>query len=50
MKHRAYDTVRFQKLLDKAKAAITELEAQNEGDDDPTPTHLPKQLRPAARL
>jgi len=47
---RTYNAVTLQKLLDRTEAAIAELEAQNEGGDDPPPPRLPKQLRRAERL
>ena len=34
---RTYNAVTLQKLLDRTEAAIAELEAQNEGGDDPRP-------------
>lgn len=42
---RTYNAVTLQKLLDRTEAAIAELEAQNEGGDDPPPPRLPEQLR-----
>ena len=42
---RTYNAVTLQKLLDRTEAAIAELEAQNEGGDDPPPPRLPEWLR-----
>ena len=47
---RTYNAVTLQKLLDRTEAAIAELEAQNEGGDDPPPPRLPEQLSRAERL
>ena len=47
---RTYNAVTLQKLLDRTEAAIAELEAQNEGGDDPPPPRLPEQLRRAEGL
>ena len=47
---RTYNAVTLQKLLDRTEAAIGELEAQNEGGDDPPPPRLPEQLRRAEGL
>jgi hypothetical protein len=48
--YRTYNAVTLQKLLDRTEAAIAELEAQNEGGDDPPPPRLPEQLRRAEGL
>ena len=42
---RTYNAATLQKLLDRTEAATAELEAQNEGGDDPPMARLPKQLR-----
>ena len=47
---RTYDAVGLQKLLDRTETTIAELEAQNEGGDDPSPPRLPEQLRRAEGL
>ena len=47
---RTYDATGLQKLLDRTETAIAELEAQNEGGDDPPPPRLPQQLRRAEGL
>lgn len=47
---RTYNAVTLQKLLDRTEAAIAELEAQNEGGDDPPPPRLPEKLRRAEGL
>ena len=47
---RTYDSVGLQKLLDRTETAIAELEAQNEGGDDPPPPRLPEKLRQAQGL
>ena len=47
---RTYNAVTLQKLLDRTEAAIAELEAQNEGGDDPPPPRLPQRLRRAEGL
>ena len=47
---RTYNAVTLQKLLDRTETAIAELEAQNEGGDDPPPPRLPEQLRRAEGL
>jgi transposase len=49
-RHRTFDAAGLQKLLDRTEAAIAELEAQNEGGDDPPPPRLPEQLRRAEGL
>ncbi len=49
-RERTYDAVGLQKLLDRTEAAIAELEAQNEGGDDPPPPRLPEKLRQAQGL
>jgi len=40
-----YDATGLQRLLDRTEAAITELEAQNETDDTPSPPRLPDELQ-----
>jgi len=47
---RTYDGDGLQRLLDRVEAAIAELEAQNEGGDDPSPARLPKELEQAQAL
>ena len=47
---RTYNAMTLQRLLDRTEAAIAELEAQNEGGDDPPPPRLPEQLRRAEGL
>ena len=47
---RTYNAVKLQKLVDRTEAAIAELEAQNEGGDDPLPSRLPERLRRAEGL
>lgn len=42
---RTYDSEGLQRLLDRVEAVIVELEAQNEGGDDPSPAHLPEELQ-----
>ena len=49
-KDRTYDAVQLARLLERTEAAIAELEAQNEGGDDPPPPRLPEQLTQAQRL
>jgi transposase len=43
-KERTYDAARLKKLLERTEAAITDLEAQNETEDDPPPPRLPDVL------
>ncbi len=45
-----HDRDGLQRLLERTEAAITELEAQNVTDDDPTPPRLPKELGRAQAL
>lgn len=47
---RTYDSDGLKRLLDRADAAISELEAQNERGDDPTPPRLPEELQEAQAL
>ena len=47
---RVYDREGLGRLFLRADAAILDLEAQNEGGDDPPPPNLPEELRPAQRL
>ena len=47
---RTYDAAGLHRLLERAGAAIAELEAQNEGGDDPPPPKLPKELARAQGL
>lgn len=49
-RQRTYDAAGLQKLLQRTDAAIAELEAQNEGGDDPPPPRLPEHLAQAQRL
>ena len=49
-RNRTYDARGLQKLLDRAEAAIAELEAQNESGNDPPPPKLPEQLQRARGL
>jgi transposase len=43
-KDRTYDAEGLAKLLERTEKAIAELEAQNEGGDEPPPPRLPQQL------
>ena len=45
-----YDAAGLERLLAKAEAAIENLEAQNEGGDDPPPPRLPAELQQAQAL
>ena len=45
-----YDMVKLERLLAKTEAAIGDLEAQNEGADDPPPPRLPAELQRAQAL
>lgn len=47
---RTYDSDGLKRLLDRADAAISELEAQNERGDDPTLPRLPEELQEAQAL
>jgi len=47
---RTYDEKGLRKLLERTEAAIAELEAQNEGGDDPPPPRLPVELASAQAL
>ncbi len=47
---RVYDRAGLEQLLERADKAILDLEAQNEGGDDPPPPSLPKELRQADQL
>lgn len=47
---RTYDEPTLDQLLERADAAISDLESQNEGGDDPPPPNLPVELRQAQRL
>jgi len=47
---RTHDAAGLRRLLDRVEAAIVELEAQNEGGDDPLPARLPEQLQTAQSL
>ncbi len=47
---RVYDRAGLEQILERADAAILDLEAQNEGGDDPPPPNLPEELRQAQRL
>ena len=49
-KYRTYDAAQLERLLERTEAAIGELEAQNEGGDDPPPPRLPEQLAQAQDL
>ncbi len=49
-RNRTYYARGLQKLLERADAAIAELEAQNESGNDPPPPKLPEQLRQAHGL
>ena len=49
-KNRTYDATQLARLLERTEAAIGELEAQNEGGDDPPPPRLPEQLVQAQDL
>jgi transposase len=49
-KDRTFDAAALAKLLAKVDAAIAELEAQNGGDDPPTPPRLPRELARAETL
>ncbi|HUV43985.1 MAG TPA: hypothetical protein VMW13_04040, partial [Dehalococcoidales bacterium] len=46
---RTYDAADLQRLLNRTEAAISELEAQNEGGDD-SPPRLPEELQTAKKL
>ena len=45
-----YDAVGLQRLMARTETAIRELEAQNEGGDDPLPPRLPTELQRAQTL
>ncbi len=47
---RTYDAIGLHRLLERAEAAIAELEAQNEGGNDPIPPRLPEELHRAKAL
>lgn len=47
---RTYDAAGLERLLARTEAAIGELEAQNEGGDDPPPPRLPMELQQAQVL
>jgi hypothetical protein len=47
---RNYDSAGLHRLLERTESAIAELEAQNEGGNDPLPTRLPEQLRQVQAL
>jgi transposase/IS5 family transposase len=47
---RSYDAAGLRRLLERTEAAITELEAQNEGGNDPPPFRLPEELQQAQIL
>lgn len=47
---RTYGQEALEGLLARTEAAILDLEAQNEGGDDPPPPNLPKELRQVQRL
>ena len=47
---RTHDTAGLGRLLERTEAAIAELEAQNEGGNDPVPPRLPKELQQAQAL
>ena len=47
---RTYDAAALERLLARTERVIAELEAQNEGGDDPPPPRLPEELREAERL
>lgn len=49
-RERTYDVAGLQRLLERTEEAITELEAQNEGGDDPPPARLPEEFTHAERL
>ena len=44
-RERTYDAEGLGKLLERLEGAIRELEAQNEGGEDDSPAHLPKELK-----
>ena len=48
--NRTYDAAELQRLRKSTEAAIAELEAQNEGGDDPPPPRLPEELQTAKKL
>lgn len=47
---RTYNAADLQRLLNRTEAAISELEAQNEGGDDSIPARLPERLQTAKTL
>ena len=47
---RTYDAADLQRLFNRTEAAISELEAQNEGGDDSPPSRLPEELQTAKKL
>lgn len=47
---RTHDAVGLGRLLERTEAAIAELEAQNEGGNDPVPPRLPEELQQAQAL
>jgi transposase len=47
---RTYDAAELQRLLNRTEAAISELEAQNEGGDDSSVPRLPEELQSAIKL
>jgi hypothetical protein len=49
-KDRTYDAAGLQKLLERTETAILDLEAQNEGGEDPPPPYLPQELSQRQKL
>lgn len=49
-KDRTYDAKGLHKLLERTEEAILDLEAQNEGGEDPPPPHLPQELSQHQKL
>jgi transposase len=47
---RTYNAIELQRLLNRTEAAISELEAQNEGGDDSSVPRLPEELQSAIKL
>ena len=47
---RTYNATELQRLLNRTEAAISELEAQNEGGDDSSVPRLPEELQSAKKL
>lgn len=49
-RYRTYGMKELERLLERTEAAIKEMEAQNEGGEEPSPPRLPEELRQAEAL